>query len=180
MTYPPPYDPNNDPLRKRDENSDAQGGTPTPGEEYQQPGYQAPGYQQPGYQAPGYQQPGYQAPGYQQPGYQQPGYQPPNYSQPGYPAAGGYGYPVNRETNSNAIIALVCGIAAFVICGLGAIPAIIFGNKAIDEINASGGTQDGLGMAQAGRIIGWVAVALWTIGIALFVILLIAAGASSN
>lgn len=182
MTYPPPYDPNNDPLRKRDDNSEGQGGgTPTPGEEYQQPGYQQPGYQAPGYPQPGYSQP-YEQPGYgyQQAGYPQPGYQQPGYQQPGYPAPGGYGYPVNRETNSNAIIALVCGIAAFVICGLGAIPAIIFGNKAIDEINASGGTQDGLGMAQAGRIIGWVAVALWAIGIALFVILLIAAGASSN
>jgi uncharacterized membrane protein len=173
MSYPPPYDPNNDPLRKRDNSSGAQGSTPTPGDEYQQPGYQAPGYQQP------YSQPGYQPPvsGYQQPGYQDPAY---GYQQPGYPAAGAYGYPAAKQTNTNAIIALVCGIATFVVCGLAVIPAIIFGNKAIDEINASGGTQDGRGMAQAGRILGWVGVVLWAIGIALFVILLIAAGASSS
>ncbi|HEY9312027.1 DUF4190 domain-containing protein [Williamsia sp.] len=171
MTYPPPYDPNNDPLRKRDDNS-AQGGTPPPGQEYQQPGYQAPGFQQP--YDPNFQQP-YANPGYPQSGFGQPGYQ----QQPGYPAPA-YGYSVPRETNSSAVIALVCGIASFVICGLAVIPAIIFGNKAVEEINASGGRQDGLGMAQAGRIMGWVGAALWIIGIALFVILLIVAAGSST
>lgn len=165
MTYPPPYDPpSNDPLRKRDPAANDQDAPPA------DPGF-APtnydyGYQQPGYQQPGYQQPGYQQPGYQQSGYQQPG--------------GMYGMPQASETNSNAIIALVCGIAAFVICGLGAIPAIIFGNKAIAEIDASGGRQEGRGMAQAGRIIGWVAIVMWAIGIVLFAIILIAAAATSS
>lgn len=164
VTYPPPYDPpSNDPLRKRDPSGDDQSASGPPPAD---PGFAPTNYDY-GNQQAGYQ-PGYQAPG----GYQQPGYQ-----QPGFPGA--YGAPVS-ETNSNAIIALVCGIGAFVICGLGAIPAIIFGNKAIAEIEASGGRQDGRGMAQAGKIIGWVAVAMWVIGIVLFALIFIAAAASSS
>ncbi len=163
VTYPPPYDPpSNDPLRKRDSSGDDQSASGPPPAD---PGFAPTNYDY------GNQQGGYQ-PGYQPPAYGQPG----GYQQPAY---GAYGAPVS-ETNSNAIIALVCGIGAFVICGLGAIPAIIFGNKAIAEIDASGGRQDGRGMAQAGKIIGWVAVAMWVIGIVLFAIIFIAAAASSS
>lgn len=157
MTYPPPYEPPpNDPLRKRDDSND-QNAPPA------DPGFAPTNYDY-----------GYQQPGFGQPEYQQPGFQ------PTYPGGGMYGMPPATETNSNAIIALVCGIAAFVICGLGAIPAIIFGNKAIAEIEASGGRQEGRGMAQAGRIIGWVAIAMWAVGIVLFAIILIAAAATSS
>lgn len=160
MTYPPPYEPpSNDPLRKHDPDAGDQGPPPA------DPGFAPPNYDY------GYQQPGYPQPGYQQPAYQQ---------QPPYVGGGMYGAPPPAETNSNAIIALVCGIGAFVICGLGAIPAIIFGNKALAEIEASGGRQEGRGMAQAGRIIGWVAVAMWAIGIILFIILIAAAAGSSS
>ncbi|ORM36896.1 hypothetical protein BFL43_05935 [Williamsia sp. 1135] len=163
VTYPPPYDPpSNDPLRKRDPSGDDQSASGPPPAD---PGFTP----QPDFQPTNFdygQQYGQQQYG-QQPGYQQPGF------------PGVYGAPVS-ETNSNAIIALVCGIGAFVICGLGAIPAIIFGNRAIAEIDASGGRQDGRGMAQAGKIIGWVAVAMWVIGIVLFALIFIAAAASSS
>lgn len=163
VTYPPPYEPpSNDPLRKRDSSSDEQSASGPPPAD---PGFAPTNYDY-GSQHYGQQQYG------QQPGYSQPGYQP-SYT------GGMYGAPVT-ETNSNAIIALVCGIGAFVICGLGAIPAIIFGNRALAEIDASGGTQDGRGMAQAGKIIGWVAIAMWAIGIVLLVIIFAAAAASST
>jgi hypothetical protein len=164
MTYPPPYEPPaNDPLRKQDQNS---GGNPPPAD----PGF-SPDY---GY---GNQQPSY---GQQNYGYQDYGQQ--NYGQgqvPGYNPAG-YQYTPVAETNTNAIISLVLAIGAFAICGLAAIPAIMLGNKAIAEIDSSGGTQSGRGMAQAGRIVGWVAIAMWVIGIALFVLIFVVAAASST
>jgi hypothetical protein len=168
MTYPPPYEPPpNDPLRKRDPNSE---GNPPPAD----PGFGPDNY--------GYQQPNYGQQNYGQPDYSQQNYGQPSYGQgqvPGY-NPGGYPYTPVAETNTNAIISLVLAIGAFAICGLAAIPAIMLGNKAIREIDSSGGTQSGRGMAEAGRIVGWVAVALWAIGIVLFILIFVVAAASSS
>lgn len=149
MTYPPPYEPPNDPLRKQD---------PVGGD--QNPPAADPGFAPTNYDY-GYQQPGYQL--------------------PAYSGGGVYGIPPAAQTNTNAIISLVCAVAGFALaCGIAAIPAIIYGNKAIAEIESSGGTQEGRGMAQAGRIIGWITVALWAIAIVLLVIILIAVAATSS
>ncbi|HEU5044353.1 MAG TPA: DUF4190 domain-containing protein [Nocardioidaceae bacterium] len=78
------------------------------------------------------------------------------------PGAGGYGY-VQQQTNKKAIWALVLGILSLVCCGLFAgIPAIILGNMARSEIDASGGLQSGRGMAVAGFVLGIIGV-VWTI-----------------
>ena len=78
------------------------------------------------------------------------------------------------------MISLVLGIGAFVlVCGLVSIPAVIFGNKAIKEIDQSQGTQSGKGMAQAGQILGWIGIAISVIGIIGFVILVAASSGSS-
>ena len=78
------------------------------------------------------------------------------------PGAGGYGY-VQQQTNKKAIWALVLGILSLVCCGLFAgIPAIILGNMAKSEIDASGGLQSGRGMAVAGFVLGIIGV-VWTI-----------------
>jgi hypothetical protein len=184
MTYPPPYEPPpNDPLRKRDPNSEE---NPPPADPGFGPdnGY---GYQQPNYGQQNYGQQNYGQQNYGQQNYGQPDYGQQNYGQPGYGQGqvpgynpGGYPYTPVAETNTNAIISLVLAIGAFVICGLAAIPAIMLGNKAIREIDSSGGTQSGRGMAQAGRIVGWVAVALWAIGIVLFVLIFVVAASSST
>lgn len=79
------------------------------------------------------------------------------------PGAGGYGY-VEQQTNKKAIWALVLGILGLVCCGLFAgIPAIILGNMAKSEIDASGGLQSGRGVAVAGFVLGIIDVVL-TIG----------------
>ena len=48
----------------------------------------------------------------------------------------------------------------FLVCGVGAILALVFGYKARREIDASGGAQKGRGMAVAGIVLGWVWVGL--------------------
>ena len=47
-----------------------------------------------------------------------------------------------------------------VICGIGSVLALVFGYQAKREIEASGGTQGGEGMATAGIILGWIGVGL--------------------
>lgn len=176
MTYPPPYEPpSNDPLRKHDPGA---GDNPPPADPGY--GYPQPGFGQPDYGPPNYGQPGYGQPGYGQPNYGQPGYGQPSYGQvPGYNPAG-YPYTPATQTNTSAVISLVLGIGAFVlVCGLVSIPAVIFGNKAIKEIDQSQGTQSGKGMAQAGQILGWIGIAISVIGIIGFVILVAASAGSS-
>src|SRR5947209_8080383 len=82
---------------------------------------------------------------------------PPSYS-PGGAAA--VAAPVG---NQKALWSLILGIAGLVCCGLVAgIPALILGNIAKKEIAASGGTQSGGGMAQAGFVLGIISI-VWTV-----------------
>jgi hypothetical protein len=73
-----------------------------------------------------------------------------------------------------AIASLVLGI--LVLCGVGSILAVIFGNMAKRQIDESGGTQTGRGMAIAGIILGWVGIGLMVI----YAIVLIVAAANSG
>ena len=78
------------------------------------------------------------------------------------------GYAGPQQSNS-ALIAMILGIVAFMGPSLlTAIPAIIVGMKARDEILASRGHLVGEGMAQAGIILGWINVALSVLGFCLF------------
>jgi hypothetical protein len=54
----------------------------------------------------------------------------------------------------------VLGILGLVVCAPIGIGGIIVGNQAKAEIAASGGALGGEGMAKAGVILGWIAVAL--------------------
>lgn len=86
-----------------------------------------------------------------------------------------------RQTNGKAIGALVCGIAGLVTCLLFlGIPAVILGNLALAEIDESRGTQDGRQMAIAGRILGWVGVALMILALLALLIVLIFAVAATR
>ena len=55
---------------------------------------------------------------------------------------------------------MVLGIVGFVVCGVGAVLALVFGYKARREIDESGGRQKGRGMAVAGIVLGWIWIGL--------------------
>ena len=98
--------------------------------------------------------------------------QPPPTPPPTPPAGGGSGYysPPTSTTNGLAIASLVSSIAGFVICPVGIILGLVFGYIARNQIDQSGGTQQGRGMAVAGIIIGWVCVGLVVFGILIAII----------
>jgi hypothetical protein len=75
--------------------------------------------------------------------------------------------PAVPQTSGLAVGALVCGIAEFFTMGLAAIPAVILGHIARAHIKETG--ERGDGMAIAGLVLGYLAIAGWAL------ILLIAA-----
>ncbi len=83
------------------------------------------------------------------------------------PAAPGGAQP----TAPGAVSALVTGLIGLLICAPVGIAAIILGGKAQQRIAESNGYYGGDGMALAGKILGWVAVALFVIGIVVTIIL---------
>jgi hypothetical protein len=126
------------------------GQQPQPGQEYGQPQY---GQPQPG-----------------QPQYgQQYGPPPQGYGQ-------GYGRPPQAwqgptQTESKAIIALVCAIASWVVLPvLPAIAALMIGKTARQEIAMSGGRLTGDGMVTAAKVIAWANIVLSVLGVLLFVL----------
>ena len=92
-------------------------------------------------------------------------------SAPGGYAQPGPGYGAAYPKNSLAVWSLVLGIVSFVLsCGfLTGIPAVIVGNNAKKAV-ARGEANNG-GMATAGVILGWIAIALSVLGIILFAVL---------
>jgi hypothetical protein len=178
MSYPPgPPDPNH-PYGEGDQGARDPWATPSgeqPGPEQPRPEQTSPG--QPGPEQPTYpqQQPGYGQP-YGQPAYNQ------QYGQPyeqqgqyGYGQPGPYGYGYPARTNGKATAALWTGIGSIVLafcCGLGlvGILPIVLGVKARSEIRATGGQQEGEGMALAGIITGAIALVLSLVVIALIII----------
>jgi hypothetical protein len=140
-------------------------GSPDPGQQYGQPDYGAPQYPSGPYGQPPYGQ------------YGQSPYGPGPYGGPagGYGASGypgGYAFaPV--QTSGRATTVLVLGIASLpllVMCGVGIIPAIValaMSGAAKREIDSSAGRLTGLGMVRAGRILSWIAVGLFIVGVLL-------------
>jgi hypothetical protein len=94
---------------------------------------------------------------------EQPPYPPP-YQYP-------YPYPVPRPTNNLAIAAMVVSLASLFTCPLVGGVGIYLGNRARTEIRASG--EQGEGMAQAGVILGWVAVGLSLATVCFFALVLL-------
>ena len=142
-----------------------------PSSSYTQP---TPAPQQQPYGQPYGQQPYGQQPGY---GYgQQPGY--------GYHQGGGlYGYGAPPRTNGKATAALWTGIGSIVLtlcCGLGilGVVPIVLGVKARAEIRATGGQQEGDGMALAGIVTGAVALVLSLVFIAVIVVSIVRGSAN--
>jgi len=82
-------------------------------------------------------------------------------------------YAAMPQQSSNAVIALVLGVVSILLLVLPgsslltAVPAIIVGKNARNEIRASNGQLTGEGMAQAGRLLGWITIGLSLIGLVL-------------
>jgi hypothetical protein len=65
------------------------------------------------------------------------------------------------QTAGKATAALVLGILGLVLIPIiPSILAIVFGNSAKQQIDGSGGRLGGRGLASAGVVLGWVALAL--------------------
>jgi hypothetical protein len=75
--------------------------------------------------------------------------------QPGY-------YPaINTPTSGLAIGSLVCGILEIFTLGFAAIPAVILGHLARNQIRRTG--ERGDGMAIAGLVLGYLGIGIWTL-----------------
>lgn len=68
-----------------------------------------------------------------------------------------YGGAPAPSNNNTSVWALVCGILGVLCCGLLGIPAIILGRQAQ--------AQGPSGMAKAGEVLGYIAIALLVLGI---------------
>lgn len=91
----------------------------------------------------------------------------------------GYGYAGGQpRTNQKAMAALITGITSILLSmcclGLAGVAAIYLGVKARREIAASGGTQDGAGLAMAGILTGAVGL-LATVALIVVLALVLAA-----
>ena len=108
------------------------------------------------------------------------GYPPP---QAGYPAYPGYAAPPAAQTSTNAVVALVLAMAAWVVCPIvAAVVALIFAHQGDKEIAASGGRVSGQGLVTAAKWVAWVNIGLMLAGIVAmgFVFLLIAVAGGLN
>ena len=74
-------------------------------------------------------------------------------------------------TNGLAIASLACGVAQFAFGPLPTIPAIVLGHVARHQIKRTG--EQGAGMALAGLLLGWAAVALGVLAILAITLLVV-------
>ena len=105
---------------------------------------------------------------------QYPGQQPPPYppsGQQGYPPPypsyqqGYQPYGPQQQDHPQATLSMILGIIGVVVCGFTAPFALVIGRRAMNEIDASGGTLGGRGMAQAGFILGIVGSVFLVLGL---------------
>jgi hypothetical protein len=78
------------------------------------------------------------------------------------------------QDHPQATLSMILGIVAVVVCQIVGPFAWVIGKRAMNEIDASGGTLGGRGQAQAGFILGIIATVLLGLGLVFFVIWLIA------
>lgn len=99
---------------------------------------------------------------------------PPAYSASAPPAAAGTG----RGTNTMALVTLIAGIGGLTFLPfIGSIVAIITGPMADKQMATSG--EDGAQLSKIGKILGWVGLALWALGIIGFVLFWVVIAASA-
>jgi hypothetical protein len=104
---------------------------------------------------------------------------PPGYGS-GYGSGYGYGQP-QRQTSSDAIVALVLAILSWAVCPFVlAIVALVFASKASKAISASNGWLDGAGMVTAARIVAWLNIAFGILFFGFFIVAIIIGAFSSE
>ena len=109
--------------------------------------------------------------------------QPGSAPQPGYgyqhgsvPQPGSYGPPPHAwggapQTESKAVIALVCAIGAFVVLPVvPAIAALFLASSARRDIESSGGRLTGEGLVTAAKVIAWVHLVLAVLAVVALVL----------
>jgi uncharacterized membrane protein YjgN (DUF898 family) len=79
-----------------------------------------------------------------------------------------------------ATVALILGILGVVTCNVVAPFALVIGRRAMKEIDESGGTLGGRGMAQAGFILGIIGTAILALAILVIVVVVIVAAATAR
>ena len=127
-------------------------------------------------------------PGDQDPYGQQP--PPPPYGTPPPPPPPAYGYGQQPygyggyqapETESQAVVALVLAIASWVVCPIiPAVVALVLANNADASIQASGGRKTGEGLTKAARIVAWINIGVYVVGLVLVILIAVIAAASSS
>jgi len=96
------------------------------------------------------------------------------------PPAGGA---VAPRTDGMAIASLICSFGILVFSCFGivtSILAVVFAKKAERNIANSGGQLGGEGLAKAGKIIGWIGIGLWAVGVVFLIVLVIISATTSN
>ena len=90
------------------------------------------------------------------------------------------GAPTVVPNSTAAIISLVFGIVSwFALPIIGAIVAVVAGHMARNEIRRSNGAIGGSGMATAGLVLGYAHLAVFLIGICLFLVFVVGIGLSA-
>ena len=87
---------------------------------------------------------------------------PPGYPPP-YAAPPWFAYPPSPRANGLAVASLVCSIVGFFLLGVPSIVGIVLGFVGRARIRRSAGAEQGSGLATAGVVVGFVAVALWVL-----------------
>lgn len=83
-------------------------------------------------------------------------------------------------TSGYAIASLVCSLLGYIgVFGIGPLLGIIFGHMAIREIDRSNGLLQGRGLAQAGLILGYIALGLILLAVVFFTLILIVGAGSA-
>lgn len=83
--------------------------------------------------------------------------------------------PQKPKTSGLAIASLVCGIAAWTLLPIlvTAVAAVVTGQMAKKEIGSKQGAISGNGMATAGLILGWLQIALVSLALIAFLVILL-------
>ena len=98
-----------------------------------------------------------------------------------YPNAPAPGYsPTPPANHPRAVLALILGIVGVTFCIIAGPFAFVISNKALQEIDASGGTIGGRGMVQAGKILGIIGIIFLVLGVIAGIIAIAGGFASSN
>ncbi|HLY30070.1 MAG TPA: DUF4190 domain-containing protein [Ktedonobacterales bacterium] len=85
-------------------------------------------------------------------------------------------------TSGWAIASLICSILGWIgLVGIGSLLGVIFGHVALGEIKNSNGRVEGHGLAMAGLILGYIALAFGVLGLCIFFLFIIGLmGAAAN